>query len=85
MLIREDIHTHVAMLNVNLKFIVSTPTPTPLTSVVAVKFISDNLSIFCEKWYLTAIPSYVFFLQYLTEDSTIEVILCITFMYKKLH
>ena len=53
-----------------------TPTPAPITSVVMIKIISVNLShFFNEKCYITTIPSYIFFLQYLAKYNMIEVLL----------
>ena len=42
----------------------------PRDYLLTVKIISANLSIFYEKCYVTAIPSYDYFLQYLTKDNT---------------
>ena len=67
-----DIHTHVAMLSVNLVLIVSTPNPAPLSPVVAIKIISLNLSIFYEKCYIITILRYDFFLHYVTKEVLIE-------------
>ena len=46
---RGDIHIHVVMLSVRLTLTVSTPTLTPSTSAVTIKFILVNSSNFCQK------------------------------------
>ena len=76
-----DNHTHVAMLSINMTLMISTLTPIPLTLVKAIKIISANLSIFCEKCHITTIKSYgVFSTISLTEDNTIEARLFYAFL-----